>query len=144
MVVLDGNPFILRPFLGAFAAGMDVVDVVPDIPGVRQDLANSGRRPRLPVPGGDPGIVHVLHNIEQGLVLLIELCHAVCHLGLLLHDRKGAALFIPGVPIRDAAAVPLPVVCTGQHDGSDALRGHIPFQLGKDQDDFQHGLADSR
>lgn len=42
VVILNGDPFILRAFFNAFAAGVDIVDVVADVPRVGEYDADGG------------------------------------------------------------------------------------------------------
>ena len=143
VMVLDRDPLILSPLVGSLAAGMDVVDILTDVPWVGEHCADRGGIPRLAAPGEYTGVVHVLGNVEQRLVLFVELGHLFDGLGLVLNDGESAAVLVPCVPIRNTPTVPLAVVGSGQHDGRDTLGGHLPLQLGEDENDLQHGLANS-
>src|SRR5699024_7269093 len=64
----------------------------------------------------------------------------------LIFNRIDGELFgfpVVAVSVGDPPAVPLAVAGPGQHDSGNALGSHVPFQLREDQDDFEHGLADS-
>jgi len=143
VVILDSDPLILRSFVGPLAAGMDVVDVLPDVPRVGEHRAHGVGVPGLAAPGEYAGLIHLLGHIEQGLILFVKFGHLLDGLGLMPNDGECAAVLVPGVPVWDTPAVPLAIVGPGEHDGTDTLGGHLPLQLGEDEDDLQHGLANS-
>lgn len=58
VVVLDSDPLILRSFVGPLAAGMDVVDVLPDVPRVGEHRAHGVGVPGLAAPGEYAGLIH--------------------------------------------------------------------------------------
>ena len=65
VVVLHRNPLILRAFLGSFAIGVDVIDVIANIPRVGEHRAYGRRSPLLSSLRGDTSLVHVLCDIEK-------------------------------------------------------------------------------
>ena len=76
-------------------------------------------------------------------MLHVVILYHLADLFLVLPDGKRCFIRIINISKRDAATVPQPIVCPGNHSGCDTLRGHVTFKLCKYQDDFQHGFSDS-
>ena len=107
-------------------------------------MGHRDRVPRFPGPLAQSLLVQVPCHLQGGAILPVHLIYHAYHGGLSLVDAELLQLFVVPIPEGDPAAVPKPLFGPGQHYGGDTLGGHVPLQLSKDQDDFQHGLAYGR
>ncbi len=144
MVVLDHDPlvFILEAE-GLFALVSVVVAVGSGVEWVGQHGTDGGGVPGLAGAGPYALVVQRLGHGRQRSDGFVEVVDVEDYLCLLLDDAEHPELFVVGISEGNLAAVPHAVVGTGQHDGADSLGGHVALQLGKDQNDFQHGLTHS-
>ena len=88
---------------------MDVIDILADVPRVCQDGAHRGWRPLAARLRDDTGVVEVLGDIEQGLVLLVQFGHAADGLGLLGDDGECLCFLRPRIAEGNTATIPLTV-----------------------------------
>ena len=122
MVVEDKHPFILILDGEALAAFVPVVVAVgPGVEGIGQHRADGGGVPRLAGAGADALLVKRLGNGGEGLHGFIEVVDVQHHLSFVLDDRELLGVLVVGVAERNLAAIPYPVIGTGEHDGADTL-----------------------
>ena len=143
MVVLDHNPFVLRIFDTPLRSFIPVVTVYTGIERTGDNDPDSSGRPFGTGSCFVTGSIEHPGSVYERLMLHVVILYHLADLFLVLPDGKRCFIRIIIIPERDAAAVPQPTVCPGDHSGCDTLRGHVTFKFCKYQDDFQHGFPNS-
>ena len=117
-----------------------IVSTVEDI--VKDDMEGD----RVPFIAGSCAVsfgVQYARLPDQGALLLVKVMDQLNDRRFRFARSEVVGIVVIVVTVRYPAAVPLTVICPGNHGGCHTLGSHVPLQLRKDQDDFEHCLAHS-
>lgn len=118
-----------------------VVAVRPTVERAAQDDGHGGRRPCVAAPRAPACLIEQAGRVGEGVCAQVGILELQRDLGFIVADREGIRLAVVGISKWHTAAIPFPLGGPGVHRRSDALARHVALELGKDQDDLEHGFA---